>query len=125
MNNIPIVLMSITLGMIIGAGATSVYFSQETSPSKEKEVENTHISHDMHSEMDSMMHNLEGKSGDEFDRVFLDDMIVHHEGAVQMSQAALERASHEEIKNLARNIIKAQEEEIAQMKEWRMNWFGI
>lgn len=123
MNNIPIVLMSITLGMIIGAGATSVYFSQETSPTEE--IKNTSVSHDMHSEMDSMMHNLEGKSGDEFDRVFLDDMIVHHEGAVQMSQAALERASHEEIKNLARNIIKAQEEEIAQMKEWRMNWFGI
>src|SRR3989344_3084461 len=35
-----------------------------------------------------MVSGLFGKSGDEFDKVFLTMMIVHHEGAVEMARAA-------------------------------------
>src|SRR3989344_2383677 len=58
--------------------------------------------------MGGMMSGISGKSGDEFDRAFLSEMIMHHEGAVVMAQAALRDAEHEEIKQLARNIIETQ-----------------
>lgn len=67
---------------------------------------------------------LRGKTGDEFDKVFLSEMIVHHEGAVQMAQLALQNAKHQEIKDLAQAIITAQNTEISQMKGWNKAWYG-
>jgi uncharacterized protein (DUF305 family) len=77
---------------------------------------------DMHSQMNSMTSSLENKTGEDFDKEFLSQMIIHHEGAVDMAKMALENASHQEIKDLATAIIEAQEKEISQMKEWQTNW---
>jgi uncharacterized protein (DUF305 family) len=74
--------------------------------------------------MDGMMQELMGKSGDEFDRAFIDEMVVHHQGAVMMAQAALQSAKHEEIKQLARDIITAQTREIDLMQGWKEAWYG-
>lgn len=49
------------------------------------------------------------------DAQFAAMMIDHHEGAVAMAKLALERAEREEIKELARAIIEAQEREIEVM----------
>ena len=57
-----------------------------------------------------------------FDRHFLRMMIAHHEGAVVMSNDALKKAEHGEVKQLAQRIIKAQQPEIAQMKKWLAAW---
>lgn len=73
--------------------------------------------------MHSMSASLEGKKGVEFDKAFIDEMIVHHEGAVDMAEQALKNADHQEIKDLANDIITAQNKEIAQMKNWRELWF--
>lgn len=59
-----------------------------------------------------------------FDLRFIDAMISHHQGAIDMASMALENAEHEEIKTLAQQIIDAQESEIAQMQAWRTEWFG-
>lgn len=77
----------------------------------------------MHAEMNMMMAELSGKTGDSFDQAFLSEMITHHEGAVLMAEAALENARHQEIKELAQMIISAQNTEIAQMKEWQKKWY--
>ncbi len=74
--------------------------------------------------MDDMMAGLEGKTGDEFDKAFLSEMIMHHEGAVQMAEAALQSAKHQEIKDMARAIISAQTAEINQMRMWGKNWYN-
>lgn len=73
--------------------------------------------------MDDMMAGLEGKTGDEFDKAFLSEMIMHHQGAVQMAQAALQHAKHQELKNMAQEIISAQTREITQMQEWQKSWY--
>lgn len=78
----------------------------------------------MNGAMDSMMAGLSGKTGDAFDKAFIDEMIMHHEGAVVMAQAALKNAKHQEIKDMANAIISAQTAEINQMKSWRSAWFG-
>jgi uncharacterized protein (DUF305 family) len=74
--------------------------------------------------MSGMNAALKGKTGDEFDRAFISEMIVHHQGAVEMAQLALTNAKHQEIKTLAQAIIAAQNKEIADMKTWQKNWFG-
>lgn len=79
----------------------------------------------MQHQMDSMMIGLEGKTGDEFDRAFLAEMIVHHQGAVDMARAALDAAMHDDLKAFARMIISAQESEIVRMKQWQKDWYGI
>jgi uncharacterized protein (DUF305 family) len=80
------------------------------------------------SSMEDMMHDmtasLEGKTGDAFDSTFLREMIVHHEGAVDMAALALVSAQHQELKDLATAIIATQNEEITQMREWLTAWYG-
>jgi uncharacterized protein (DUF305 family) len=49
-------------------------------------------------------------------------MVPHHEGALAMSRDALERAQHQEIKDLAQRIIDAQRREIEMMKQWQQAW---
>jgi uncharacterized protein (DUF305 family) len=46
-------------------------------------------------------------------------MTAHHQGAVDMARPAETKAQHAELKEMARNIIRDQEREIAQMKQWR------
>jgi uncharacterized protein (DUF305 family) len=78
----------------------------------------------MEDSMINMNAGLQGKAGDAFDQAFLAEMIVHHQGAVEMAQSALTNAKHQEIKDLASVIISAQNEEIAQMKAWQVSWYG-
>ena len=54
---------------------------------------------------------------------FLDTMIAHHNGAVEMAALAETRAEHAELKELVANIISEQEREMAKMSEWRDQWF--
>lgn len=58
-----------------------------------------------------------------FDKAFIDNMIPHHESAIQMAKDAQAKAQHQEIKDLAGQIIAAQQQEIDQMKSWRAQWF--
>ena len=59
---------------------------------------------------------LSGLSGAEFDKSFLEAMIEHHEGAIQMTQMIAD-SSNPEVAELAQAIIESQTAEIAQMKE--------
>lgn len=77
----------------------------------------------MHNEMNSMMAELSGKTGDDFDKAFLSEMIMHHEGAVEMAEAAIKNAQHVEIKTMAEAIISAQTTEIQQMQDWHKSWY--
>lgn len=74
--------------------------------------------------MAGMNENLRAKNGNEFDKAFLEEMIVHHQGAVEMAMLARTNAAHQEIKDLAEAIIAAQNKEIADMEAWQRQWFG-
>ncbi len=64
-----------------------------------------------------------GPKDPEFDLRFLDGMILHHQGAVTMAEAVLQNSSRSELKQLAEAIITAQKAEIAQMQQWRTDWY--
>ena len=49
---------------------------------------------------------------------FAQGMIPHHEGAIAMAEIVLEHGEDDEIRQLAEEIIAAQESEIAFLKEW-------
>lgn len=72
--------------------------------------------------MAGMVEQLKGKSGDEFDKAFIAEMIMHHQGAIDMAKMADTQARHDEIKDMARAIRSAQETEINDMKQWQMQW---
>jgi uncharacterized protein (DUF305 family) len=77
-------------------------------------------SHDDH-QMDGMlsadqMKELEQAKDAEFDRLFLEGMIVHHEGAIEMTQMVTS-SDNPDVRNLANSIIDSQTEQIRQMRE--------
>ena len=78
---------------------------------------------DMESMMDGMMASLQGKKGDAFDKEFLAEMIVHHQGAVEMAKAVLANSKRPELIQLANDIISAQTKEIGMMQDWQKAWF--
>jgi len=59
-----------------------------------------------------------------YDLQFLDTMIAHHEGAIQMAKPAATKAGNADLKTLAAKIVADQEREISEMKKWREQWFA-
>lgn len=75
--------------------------------------------------MESMTASLDGKTGDAFDQAFLQEMIVHHEGAVEMAKQVLATSKRPELRKLAEDIITAQNKEIDMMHGWEESWFPV
>jgi uncharacterized protein (DUF305 family) len=63
-------------------------------------------------------------SGEHYDHGFINMMIPHHEQAIEEARVAQREARHPELKQMADNIIRAQQAEIEQMKQWRKDWYG-
>jgi uncharacterized protein (DUF305 family) len=72
--------------------------------------------------MSDMTSSLKNKTGDDFDKAFISGMIAHHQGAIDMANLANQNAKHDEIKNLADDIVAAQTKEITEMKSWQTQW---
>jgi uncharacterized protein (DUF305 family) len=65
---------------------------------------------------------MQTMSGKELDLMFIDMMIPHHQGAIEMARDAVAKAEHPEIKDLAQKVISAQQKEIEQMQQWKSKW---
>ena len=78
-----------------------------------------------HSSMEhSAMTSSPGAASAPIELQFLDTMIIHHKGAIDMAKLADARAEHAELKKLSSDIIRDQEREISMMKQLRGKWFG-
>jgi len=64
-----------------------------------------------------MMRDLSALSGANLDKVFLEDMIVHHMGAIMMAQSVQSYIEHNEMKTLTQAIVSSQSAEIVQMRQ--------
>lgn len=75
-----------------------------------------------HMGMDGMLsaaelEELESLRGPAFERTWLQGMVRHHEGAIDMAEQVLEDGVHEPTRALARTIITTQQAEITAMQE--------
>jgi uncharacterized protein (DUF305 family) len=79
--------------------------------------ESTHAGHMMDGMLsDDELDALREASGTEFDRLFLQGMIKHHQGAIEMAMDVKDSKS-KVVADLSAAIIKQQEIEIAAMNE--------
>lgn len=138
-----IILASLGVGLIIGAsvGKMCTVSRMRQMPNKQMMMKQTdtmhtemmghsghemdHGSMDMDNMMEAMTKNLKGKTGAAFDKAFIDDMIPHHQGAVEMAKLVLTSTDRPELKKMAQEIIDAQTKEINMMQEWQKEWFTI
>lgn len=126
---VAVLALGVGIGLLIGYRAKHHQVVSNTSGMEHMMPDGTIMKgSDTHSGMAAMMAamnaGLEGKTGDAFDQAFLAEMIVHHQGAIDMARLAQSNAKHQEIKTLADNIITAQINEIAQMKLWLKAWYN-
>ena len=63
------------------------------------------------------MRALEQAEGAQAGRLFLQGMIAHHEGAVDMAEAEIDNGTHEGTVDLARSIVVSQTREISEMED--------
>ena len=66
---------------------------------------------------DATMTRLESLRGQEFDTLFLQSMIGHHQGAIAMAKTELANGANADAKKLAQQIVTAQQSEIGQMTQ--------
>lgn len=74
-----------------------------------------------------MMRDLSQLEGGDLDQAFLEDMVIHHMGAVMMSQRLVNHGlvEHQEVQPFAQNIATTQRQEISQMQGWLQDWYGV
>jgi uncharacterized protein (DUF305 family) len=77
---------------------------------------------DMKMKMDEMtskqmIETLKSKEGPEFDRMFLEHMIMHHKSGVDMARLAAKKAKRKDIQDMADTMASDQQEEIKEMEE--------
>ena len=61
---------------------------------------------------------MQGIQADDPDVAFVQAMIPHHQGAIDMARAVLQFGKDDQVKAWANQIITAQQAEIAAMQEW-------
>jgi len=66
--------------------------------------------------MTKMMTDMEIKPSGDVDRDFVEMMVPHHQGAIDMAQALLRYGRNEQLRRLAQEIIVTQQQEIAVMR---------
>lgn len=91
-------------------------------PSTSAEDMQDHSAMGMMDTMAGMTIQLDGKTGDDFDKTFLEQMILHHQSAIDMAAPGEKNANRREVKDLTVAIVKAQSKEIAQMQTWQKEW---
>jgi len=63
------------------------------------------------------MEALEAAQGNDAARLYLEQMIVHHEGAIEMAEVQLEEGRNPDVVALAQAVVDTQAAEIAEMRE--------
>mgnify|MGYP002780581951 CR=1 FL=1 len=67
---------------------------------------------------DKMHAGMGGAINADPDIAFMQGMIPHHQGAVEMAQVVLKHGKDPEVRALAQKVIAAQEAEIKEMQAW-------
>lgn len=118
------IIVTLLVGLVVGIGGTLgvVALTQDSNEQESTNSQNSVVTDHSTMSMADMNKELENLPGDDYDKAFIEMMIAHHEGAVDMAELSDSRAKHEEIKQLSREIFVAQQKEITDMKQWQSDW---
>ncbi|MEH2318973.1 DUF305 domain-containing protein [Nostoc sp.] len=114
--------LALTLTAIASSGSL-ITACTNTASQNQSQAPNATATNTSDKQMNHSMGMDLGPADANFDLRFLDAMIPHHQGAVEMAKEAQQKSKRPEIKKLADNIIKSQNQEITQMKRWRQAWY--
>ena len=114
--------LALTLTAIASAGGLITACSN-TASQNQSQAPNATVTNVSDKQMNHSMAMDLGPADANLDLRFIDAMIPHHQGAVEMAKEAQQKSKRPEIKKLADNIIKSQDQEITQMKQWRQAWY--
>jgi uncharacterized protein (DUF305 family) len=64
-------------------------------------------------------------SGAEFEKAFMTILIEHHAEALHHGRECLLEAYHPELINMCATMVGAQGDEIAQLRIWLQQWYGV
>ena len=106
-------------GMMNMMGMRMISKGQESSMMSDADEHGMNMGMGMN-QMSSLLATLRGE---EFDKTFINLMIDHHQGAIDMAELVLTKSERPELKNLANDIISAQAKEIEMMKGWLESWY--
>lgn len=101
------------LGLMVGATAPASAQSAGSSVTSRNEVP---FLKENDAAMSKMMAGMAIKPSGDVDRDFVDMMVPHHQGAIDMAIAVLRYGHNEQIRRLAQEIIIDQQQEIAAMR---------
>lgn len=59
-----------------------------------------------------------------YDQRFIDEMLMHHQGAIMSAQMMIGNSQRPELRDLAGRIVAGQQRQIDRMRAWRAQWYG-
>jgi uncharacterized protein (DUF305 family) len=122
--NIAMVRPILAVMAIVALAVYSTPSSSETSgsPHTHHTMDHSQMNHDATDlyapAMKAMHENMTIAPTGDADIDFMRGMIPHHQGAIDMAKIVLAHGKDSEVKKLAEDVIRAQESEIAFMREW-------
>lgn len=74
--------------------------------------------------MATMIRQMRQMRGAAFERMFLEEMPMHHQTAIRNSAVCRLSVEHGQLKDLCTNMVVAQRAESRLMNTWRCKWYG-
>lgn len=90
----------------------------EKKPEAAASTQSLTVAQKAYGKVNDNMHKGMATIAEDADVAFMQGMIVHHKGAIDMSRVVLEHGKDATTRAMAETIIKAQTSEIAEMEAW-------
>jgi uncharacterized protein (DUF305 family) len=120
--------VALMLASCAGAGSSSAEQGSSEQDGGEEAADEMqgmdHSNMDMGSEGMMAASEMLMENGEYSDERFIDAMVPHHQGAIDMAEVALENAEHLEVLQLAENVISTQQAEIEELRLIKEQEFG-
>lgn len=119
------------IAVVLASGTLGFGICSAISASAEPQI--SPVAHDMSTMDQSKMKegverlssDLDDKTTNALDRAFVENMIIHHEGAIEMAKKVVDKTKRPEVKALAEEIIATQSTEVETMNGWLKKWYGL
>ena len=119
-------ILAVIVLAIVGVGAALIMTNRNSTETASTSTATDNSSMQMQSSSSepesSAYKQFAALKGEDYDRMFISNMLAHHQGAIDMAELVLTNAKHEELKTLANAIIASQSAEQKTMLDYQSRW---